>query len=111
MKGESEEWSGYYSLENQPKYVKAIMNSITHVMIENDILCGYIRCKNDDGFGIYILDLLVMKQYRGCEFGLKLIQSIANVFPNDPLYVTSDIDPYYEKIGFKKIGSILEYML
>ena len=109
MIGESEEWSDYYSKENQPKYMKAIANSITYVVIENDILCGYIRCKDDDGFGIYILDLLVMKQYRGREFGRQLIQSIATLFPDAPLYVTSDVDPYYEKIGFKKVGSVLEY--
>lgn len=29
-------------------------------------------------------------------------------YPNQPIYVMSDVDIYYEKLGFQKIGSIFE---
>lgn len=111
MEREGEEWAEYYGAENQEKYLVAISHSITHVLHENGLLCGYIRCKEDDGFGVYILDLLVNKEHRGREFGRQLIQSVKNVFPNEPVYVMSDVDPYYEKLGFKKVGSVLEVVL
>jgi hypothetical protein len=44
--------------------------------------------------GVYIFDLLVKKSYRGQQ--------------NQPVYVMSDVDPYYEKLGYRREGSIFE---
>lgn len=54
MKIESEEWEYAYK-KNQIKYIKAMNNSIAYVIIDKNKLCGYIRCKDDDGFGIYFI--------------------------------------------------------
>ncbi len=106
MREEGEEWSTYYGDENREKYTHALNNSITYVVIADDVICGYIRCKDDDGFGIYILDLLVSKQYRGRSYGRSLMKTICDLFPNDDVYVNSDVDPYYEKQGCKREGTI-----
>lgn len=111
MLNEGTDWSCYYADDVIDKYKNALRNSITYVVIEDERICGYIRCKNDDGFGIYILDLLVNKDYRGRQFGRKLIEIICNLYPKDTVYVTSSADQYYEKIGCRREGSVLEIRL
>jgi ribosomal protein S18 acetylase RimI-like enzyme len=71
-------------------------------------VCGYARCREDDGFGVYIYDLLVRKTHRGKPIGKALMERVLNDFPNQPIYVMSDVDPYYEKLGYRKVGSIFE---
>lgn len=110
MQREGEEWT-YYQGDNREKYIKAMNRSIAYVIIEDNFLCGYIRCKNDDGFGIYILDLLVDKQYRGRGYGRSLMKVVCDSFPKDIVYVTSDVDKYYEKQGCQREGTVFRVNL
>jgi ribosomal protein S18 acetylase RimI-like enzyme len=103
---EGEEWSDYHSLEGRDKYIKALETSIVYIAIVDDLICGYIRCREDDGFGVYIYDLLVRKSYRGRNIGKILMDKLCQDYPSQPIFVMSDIDPYYEKLGYQKEGSI-----
>lgn len=108
---EGEEWSDYHSLEGRDKYIKAIESSIVYIAIEDEMICGYIRCRDDDGFGIYIYDLLVRESYRGREIGKLLMERLCIDFPSQLIYVMSDIDLYYEKLGFQREGSIFRVIV
>ena len=74
---EGEEWT-YWQGENRSKYVKALENCIVYLAFEGDTLCGYARCCDDNGFGIYVFDLLVDKTHRGKEYGRLLMERIIN---------------------------------
>jgi ribosomal protein S18 acetylase RimI-like enzyme len=104
IKAEGPEWKGHYG----EQYRKALANSIVFVAYNNDELCGFIRIKNDDGFGVYIYDLLVAPKSRGKSIGRALMEKVCTEFPNDTVYVMSDVDEYYSKQGYKRIGSIFE---
>lgn len=108
MRNEGDEWECYFGETVIEKYKKALDNSLTYVAYENDVLCGYIRCRDDDGFGIYIYDLLVKQPYRGHGFGKKLMEKVCADYPEDIVYVMSDVDEYYEKLGYRREGSIFE---
>jgi hypothetical protein len=56
--------------------------------------------------GFYVYDLLVRQDHRGQGFGKQLIDHVRLFY--EPVYVMSDVDRYYEKIGMSKIGSIFE---
>ena len=56
----------------------------------------------------YESDLLVRKSYRGRKIGKTLMERVLKDFPNQPIYVMSDVDPYYEKLGYRREGSIFE---
>jgi hypothetical protein len=71
-------------------------------------VCGYVRCREDDGFGVYIYDLLVRKTHRGKQIGKTLMEWVFKDFPNQTIYVMSDVDPYYEKLGYRREGSIFK---
>lgn len=51
-----------------------------------------MRCREDDGFGVYIYDLFVRKSYRGREIGKSLMERLCQDFPEQPVYVMSDVD-------------------
>lgn len=105
---ENEEGWDYADENLAEKYKAALETSITYVAFQEDILCGYSRSLNDFGEYIYVCDLLVMLAYRGKEIGRKLMECLYKDYPKQVVYVMSDVDGYYEKVDYKRIGSIFE---
>ena len=105
---EGDDRSDYHGLPGRGKYIKALESSITYIACDEDLVCGFVRCRGDDGFGVYIYDLLVRKSYRGRQIGKSLMERVCQDFPDQPVYVMSDVDPYYEKLGCRREGSIFE---
>ncbi|WP_313629813.1 GNAT family N-acetyltransferase [Enterococcus devriesei] len=100
------DWSGYTSGTGKRKYLHVLQTSLTYLLLENEKICGYARCREDDGFGVYIYDLLVDATYRGKSYGRYLMEQVCHDFPEQTVYVMSDVDPYYEKQGYQKEGTI-----
>jgi len=110
IKKEGEEWESYSGLDVQDKYKKALQNSITYVAHVGDELCGYSRSLDDNGFFIYVCDLLVTPKFRGKNIGRELMECIYKDYPDKIIYVMSDVDKYYEKQGYRKEGSVFEVL-
>lgn len=106
MRSEGEDWECYYGETAIERYKQALKNSLTYVAYEGEVLCGYARCRDDDGFGIYVYDLLVQKEYRGGSLGRKLMDRVCADYPDAAVYVMSGVDGYYEKLGYHREGSI-----
>jgi GNAT superfamily N-acetyltransferase len=107
---EGEEWKDYWldsETSGRINYQKALDNSIVYLVFEADILCGYLRCHDDYGFGVYVQDLLVDKAYRGKDYGRLLMERVCRDFPDDVVYVMGDVPVYYEeKLGYEIEGKI-----
>ena len=103
---EGDDWIEYHGSAGRSKYVKALESSITYIAYHENLVCGYARCREDDSFGVYIYDLLVRKTHRGRQIGKSLMERVCQDFPDQPVYVMSDVDPYYEKLGYRREGSI-----
>lgn len=108
IKNEGEEWACYSSDNMSEKYKAALSNSINYVAYEENRLCGYSRSVNDNDFYIYVCDLLVDPNYRGHSIGFALMECIYKDFPEQIVYVMSDVDGYYKKLGYKIEGSVFE---
>lgn len=102
IQSEGEEWKDYLA----PTYRQALENAITYVALIDEELCGYSRSVSDSGIFVWVIDLLVDKNRRGMSIGKKLLECISTDYPGVDVYVMSDVDPYYEKLGYKKEGSI-----
>ncbi len=105
---EGDDWEDYHGSAGRGKYIKALESSITYIACHENVVCGYARCREDDGLGVYVYDLLVRKTYRGKQIGKSLMERACQDFPDQPVYVMSDVDPYYEKLGYRREGSIFE---
>lgn len=101
-----DDWRDYHGSVGRGKYIMALNTGITYIACDDTAVCGYARCHDDDGFGIYVYDLLVRKSHRGRLIGKSLMERVCKDFPNCPVYVMSDVDPYYEKLGYRRVGSI-----
>lgn len=104
IKSEGEEWKDYLD----PKYQVLLEQSLTYVAHYDKNLCGYSRSINDAGLFVWVIDLLVDKKYRGNSIGKKLLDCIYSDFPDQDVFVMSDVDEYYLKLGYKKEGSIFK---
>ncbi|MEQ8358021.1 MAG: GNAT family N-acetyltransferase [Cytophagales bacterium] len=104
IKSEGEEWQDYL----KPVYILAMDNSISYVATADDTLCGYSRSVYDSGLFIWVIDLLVHKNFRGHAIGKQLMDCILKDFPKCDVYVMSDVDGYYHKLGYDKEGSIFK---
>lgn len=102
VQSEGAEWKDYLN----PIYRKALENSITYVALIEDELCGYSRSISDSGLFIWVIDLLVNKNRRGLSIGKKLMECILADYPDIDVFVMSDVDTYYEKLGYEKEGSV-----
>ena len=94
---EGDEWSDYHGVGRE-KYIKALESSITYVAWDDALVCGYARCREDDGLGVYVYDLLVRNTHRGRLIGKSLMERECWDFPGLPVYVMSDADSYYGKL-------------
>lgn len=108
IKSEGVEWNCYTADDVAESYKLALQSSITYVAFEDGILCGYIRAIDDNGFYIYICDLLVKKEFRGNQIGRKLMERVCIDYPMQTVYVMSDVDEYYRKQDYRREGSIFE---
>jgi len=105
MAREGEEWSDYWCEAGRPEYIKALAEAAATYVVEIDErICGFVRCIGS--FTIYVDDLLVDKAYRGREFGRLLMEAVCKKFPEKEVYVMSDVDDYYSKIGYEKAGTL-----
>ena len=108
---QGDDWSCYFAPPGKSRYRRALLSSNTYIACDGPGICGYVRCREDDGFGVYVYDLLVKKSHRGRGLGKALMERVCQDFPGQTVYVMSDVDPYYQKLGYRREGSIFEVKL
>ena len=104
IKSEGEEWEQY----TIPEYKINLEKCITHIALVNEKIVGYIRSWDDYGQFICVLDLLVHKDYRGYKIGKMLLNTVQEEYPKMEVYILSDNNEYYKKLGYKVEGSIFK---
>lgn len=102
------DWDIFTNDDAIDNYRNSLKDSVTYVCHDNNEFCGYIRALIDDGFAIYISELYVIPKWRNRKIGRSLLERVKLDFSNLVVYALSDEDAYYEKIGYKKIGSIFK---
>ena len=101
-------WDIFTNEKAIDNYKKSLCESITYVCYENGTFGGYLRALLDDGFAIYISELFVVPEWRNRTIGRALITRVKMDFGHLTVYALSDEDAYYEKLGYRKVGSVYE---
>ena len=102
------------------KKIKQNPNHIIHVAIDDKKVIGsttlFIEQKfiHDGGIVGHIEDVVVRKDYEGQGIGMKLVISLLDVAKQRKCYKTilnceDTLNPFYEKIGFKKATNEMRY--
>jgi len=104
IKSEGKEWEEYL----KPEYQINLAKSITYVAYFGNQLIGYSRSMSDNGFFIWVIDLLVHRNKRGDNVGKRLLECIRRNNPDQDVFIMSDVDEYYTKLGYMKEGSIFK---
>lgn len=108
IKKEGDEWKDYTDPDKRDLYILNCEKSITFLLFLDDELIGFVRALEDYGYQIYVCDLLVDQRHRGHGYGKLLMEHLKKKYPNLDIYVMSDVDDYYQKQGYEKIGSIFK---
>ena len=97
----------YWQEPTKTIYIKSLEKSETYVIFEDEKLVGYAKTL-DDGLLVWIVDLLVDKNYRGKEYGKALMEYVCEVSPNQDVYVLGgdDVVTYYNKLGYSSEGVV-----
>jgi ribosomal protein S18 acetylase RimI-like enzyme len=103
-------WDMFTNDEAIDAYKEALNNSVTYVCHNNQNFCGYLRAILDSGFAIYVSELYVVPECRNNQVGRTLLERVQKDFSDLDVYALSDEDSYYEKIGYKKIGSVFQLL-
>jgi GNAT superfamily N-acetyltransferase len=104
IRREGEEWAAYL----EPGHAQVLDDSITYVAIWEGHLSGFVRAIKDAELYLWVIDLLVDKAHRGQGIGQRLMEKLRHDFPTHEVYVLSDVDAYYEALGYEKAGSIFK---
>lgn len=105
---EDPNWNMFTNERAIENYKKRLCESVTYVAYENGAFCGYLRALLDDGFAIYISELFVVPECRNRAIGKSLIAKVKMDFMHLTVYALSDEDAYYEKLGYRNVGSVFE---
>ena len=103
---EEPSWDIFTNEKAIDNYKKSLRKSITYVCYVNESFGGYLRALLDDGFAIYISELYVVPKWRNRRIGRSLLERVKIDFSTLTVYALSDEDAYYEKLGYRKVGSV-----
>lgn len=107
--GEDPNWEFIINSESKRQiYADRLEKSDTYVCYSGEVFCGYVRAIIDDGMALYLSELFVIPAHRNRNVGHRLIEKVKDENPSITVYALSDEDLYYEKKGYKKIGSVFE---
>ena len=101
------EWNSFTRTGTIDVFKSALLSSQTYICKSQSEVCGYIRALVD-GLGIYVSELYVAPAFRSNGYGKNLLKELKQDHPDQVVYVLSDEDPYYEKLGCKRVGSVFQ---
>lgn len=102
------DWESFTNEASVDKFKKALLKSETYICLSNNEVCGYLRALVDE-FGIYVSELYVAPQRRNNGYGKELLSALKQAHSDQDLYVLSDEDLYYKKLGYKRVGSVFSF--
>jgi GNAT superfamily N-acetyltransferase len=105
---EEPSWDIFTNEKAIENYKKSLCASITYVCYENGVFGGYLRAILDDGLAIYLSELFVVPEWRNRTIGRTLIAKVKMEFRHLTVYALSDEDAYYDKLSYRRVGSVYE---
>lgn len=101
------EWNSFTGTGAIDVFKGSLLRSQTYICKRKGQVCGYLRALVD-GFGIYVSEIYVAPAFRNNGHGKELLRDLKKDHEDRDVYVLSDEDLYYEKLGYKRVGSVFQ---
>ena len=102
------EEEGWTNLAEKSEETKAAWkhSDVAFVAECNGVMAGYMRGLTDGVVTLYVCELLVKKEYRGCGIGKALLKHAHSFYPKTrmELLASSTSKTYYEQLGFRSFS-------
>ena len=95
------DWYEFTRASAVEHFKSALAQSETLVCEIEGEVCAYLRAIND-AFGVYVSELYVAPEFRNQGHARALLCALKERFAGNRVYVLSDEDPYYERLGSGK---------
>lgn len=99
------DWHAFTNDDAIDAFKRALLTSETYIVEDQGDVHGYLRALVD-AFGVYVSELYVAPDHRSRGYGRALLDTVKRAHPDQAVYVLSDEDRYYEKLGSKRVGSV-----
>lgn len=105
--------AGWTLYTNDIDHLKdAVANSLQTITARSDgKLVGLIRCVGDGKTIIYIQDILVLREYKRCGIGTRLVDIVLKKYHDVRQIVlltddTEEVKEFYRSLGFSEAGDM-----
>ena len=98
-----EGWTTYSARRRD--FVDSLDKSLFLVAYDGNKFAGYARAISDGHITTYLCELLVVKTCRRKGVGRMLVERVRETFPKTRVDLISEADGFYDKIGFRAIGT------
>ena len=99
---QTEKWMSF----TEEKVTSLFSTNLSHYVVveENQKILGFARYLTDEVMTTFLAEIIIDKSYRGKGLGQQLIEEIHKKYPLTRIELISEVDGFYQTVGFKPVG-------
>ena len=100
---QNEKWMSF----TEEKVTSLFSTNLSHYVVveENQKILGFARYLTDEVMTTFLAEIIIDKSYRGKGLGQQLIEEIHKKYPLTRIELISEVDGFYQTVGFKPVGT------
>ena len=100
---QTEKWMSF----TEEKVTSLFSTNLSHYVVveENQKILGFARYLTDEVMTTFLAEIIIDKSYRGKGLGQQLIEEIHKKYPLTRIELISEVDGFYQTVGFKPVGT------
>jgi len=100
---QNEKWISF----TEEKVTSLFSTNLSHYLVveENQKILGFARYLTDEVMTTFLAEIIIDKPHRGKGLGQQLIEEIHKKYPLTRIELISEVDGFYQTVGFKPVGT------
>ena len=100
---QTEKWMSF----TEEKVTSLFSTNLSHYVVveENQKILAFARYLTDEVMTTFLAEIIIDKSYRGKGLGQRLIEDIRKKYPLTRIELISEVDGFYQTVGFKPVGT------
>ena len=100
---QNEKWMSF----TEEKVTSLFSTNLSHYLVleENQKILGFARYLTDEVMTTFLSEIIIDKSHRRKGLGQQLIEEIHKKYPLTRIELISEVDGFYQTVGFKPVGT------